>query len=49
MFPVDHNISYSLYFNDPDGNRLELYVDGCDPSLILTETKKLDLTEPDAF
>jgi catechol 2,3-dioxygenase len=26
----DHIVSQSLYFNDPDGNGLELYVDGSD-------------------
>jgi catechol 2,3-dioxygenase len=25
--PVDHLISWALYFNDPDGNGLELYLD----------------------
>lgn len=25
--PVDHGISQSLYFSDPDGNGIELYVD----------------------
>lgn len=25
--PVDHLISWALYFDDPDGNGLELYVD----------------------
>lgn len=25
--PVDHRISWALYFDDPDGNGLELYVD----------------------
>ena len=25
--PVDHEVTKSLYFNDPDGNCLELYVD----------------------
>ncbi len=44
--PIDHNVSYSLYFHDPDGNRLEVYVDGAegwreDPSLILTEATEL--------
>jgi catechol 2,3-dioxygenase len=27
---VDHGVSQSLYFNDPDGNGLEVYVDGSD-------------------
>jgi catechol 2,3-dioxygenase len=26
----DHNVSESLYFNDPDGNGLELYIDTSD-------------------
>ncbi|MFB6253324.1 MAG: VOC family protein [Halobacteriaceae archaeon] len=25
--PVDHGISKALYFNDPDGNGLEVYID----------------------
>lgn len=25
--PVDHIISWAMYFNDPDGNGLEIYVD----------------------
>ena len=25
--PVDHLISWALYFSDPDGNGLELYLD----------------------
>lgn len=46
VMPVDHNVSYSLYFPDPDGNRLEVYIDGVagwenDPSLILAEAKSL--------
>lgn len=47
--PIDHNVSYSLYFSDPDGNKLEVYVDGIagwedDPKLILTEAKMLELS-----
>ena len=46
VMPIDHNVSYSLYFHDPDGNRLELYIDGAtgwerDPQLILTDAKQL--------
>jgi catechol 2,3-dioxygenase len=26
-YPVDHRISWALYFNDPDGNGLEVYWD----------------------
>ena len=28
--PVDHDVTKSLYFDDPDGNTLELYVDASD-------------------
>jgi catechol 2,3-dioxygenase len=28
--PVDHEVTKSLYFDDPDGNTLELYVDASD-------------------
>lgn len=28
--PVDHEVTKSLYFHDPDGNMLELYVDASD-------------------
>lgn len=28
--PVDHGVTKSLYFHDPDGNRLEVYVDVSD-------------------
>jgi catechol 2,3-dioxygenase len=28
--PVDHEVTKSLYFADPDGNGVELYVDGSD-------------------
>lgn len=27
LMPVDHDVTQSLYFDDPDGNTLELYVD----------------------
>ncbi|MYJ02229.1 MAG: VOC family protein, partial [Chloroflexi bacterium] len=27
---IDHTVSQSLYLNDPDGNGVELYVDGSD-------------------
>ena len=47
LWPIDHNVSYSLYFEDPDGNKLEIYVDGIEgwkenASLILTEAKELE-------
>jgi len=28
--PVDHEVTQSLYFEDPDGNGIEVYVDGSD-------------------
>ncbi|MDX1434667.1 MAG: VOC family protein [Gammaproteobacteria bacterium] len=28
--PVDHEVTKSLYFADPDGNRVEVYVDASD-------------------
>ena len=28
--PIDHEVTKSLYFHDPDGNMLELYVDASD-------------------
>ena len=45
---IDHVVSKSLYFKDPDGNGVELYIDGTeawreDPSLILSEGGRLDL------
>lgn len=27
VYPIDHRISWALYFNDPDGNGLEVYWD----------------------
>lgn len=27
VYPVDHRISWALYFNDPDGNGIEIYWD----------------------
>ncbi len=28
--PIDHEVTKSLYFEDPDGNRIEVYVDASD-------------------
>jgi catechol 2,3-dioxygenase len=28
--PIDHGVTKSLYFDDPDGNNLEVYVDASD-------------------
>jgi catechol 2,3-dioxygenase len=30
VMPVDHGVTQSLYFHDPDGNELEVYVDTSD-------------------
>lgn len=48
---LDHVVSHSLYVRDPDGNQVEVYVNGTeawreDPSLILSESAGLRL--PDA-
>ncbi len=45
---VDHTVTRSLYVRDPDGNLVELYVNGTDawrrdPGLILSEAGALDL------
>jgi catechol 2,3-dioxygenase len=47
--PVDHNVTKSLYLQDPDGNGIELYVDASDawredPQCIATGGP-LDMTE----
>ena len=41
--PVDHDVTKSLYFHDPDGNQLEVYIDVSDkwrrdPQLIAQAT-----------
>ena len=46
--PVDHRVTKSLYFSDPDGNALELYVDGTDewkenPDALFGPVQKLEL------
>ena len=46
--PVDHQVTKSLYFSDPDGNALELYADGPDewkndPDLLFSPVGKLEL------
>ena len=45
---IDHTVSQSLYFRDPDGNGVELFVNGTeawrdDPGLILSDAKELKL------
>lgn len=45
---MDHVVSKSIYFKDPDGNGVELFVDGTeawreDPSLILSDGGPLEL------
>ena len=46
--PVDHHVTKSLYFRDPDGNAIELFADGSDdwkddPDLLFTPVRKLEL------
>jgi catechol 2,3-dioxygenase len=36
---VEHNTTLSLYFHDPDGNRIELYCDRYDNGLEVMRTK----------
>lgn len=48
VLSMDHVVTKSIYFQDPDGNLVELYVDGTDawrekPELILSEGGPLDL------
>jgi catechol 2,3-dioxygenase len=45
---VDHHVTKSLYFRDPDGNALELFVDGAedwrdDPDAVLHPARALAL------
>ena len=45
---MDHVVTKSLYLADPDGNKIEIFVDGDegwreDPQLILSEGKALEL------
>ena len=45
---VDHVVTKSLYFEDPDGNRVEIYCNASeawrdDPSVILSDSKGLEL------
>ena len=37
--PTEHNTTLSLYFHDPDGNRLELYCDKAANGLEIMRTK----------
>jgi catechol 2,3-dioxygenase len=46
--PVDHHVTKSLYFSDPDGNALEIYAEGSDdwksdPDLLFAPVRKLSL------
>ena len=42
--PTDHDVTKSLYFDDPDGNTLELYVDVSDAWR--TEPQRIATVEP---
>lgn len=41
----EHRVSQSLYFDDPDGNRVELFVES-DPSVWLEDPHAIEVTEP---
>ena len=41
----EHRVSQSLYFDDPDGNRVELFVES-DPSVWLKDPHAIEVTEP---
>lgn len=41
----DHRVSQSIYLNDPDGNGLELFVDG-DPAIWRADPKSVATVEP---
>ncbi len=47
VYPVDHRISWALYFNDPDGNGVEAYWDtrGTEHGVDLWEGTDRPLTE----
>lgn len=42
--PVDHEVTKSLYFSDPDGNGLEVYVDASD--IWKTEPQRMAFMAP---
>ena len=41
----DHDVSKSLYFRDPDGNRLEVFIDG-DPKIWLEDPQRTASSAP---
>jgi catechol 2,3-dioxygenase len=46
--PIDHDVTKSLYLNDPDGNGIELYIDHSDgwrtdPSRLVSTLQPLDI------
>lgn len=45
MHVSNHNVSQSIYVNDPDGNGLELYVDA-DPTVWKTDPTAVAHVEP---
>jgi catechol-2,3-dioxygenase len=50
VLALDHTVSMAIMFHDPDGNSVELYVDGYEgwrdnPELIISESRLLDLSK----
>lgn len=45
VYAADHRVSQSIYVNDPDGNRVELYVDA-DPALWAADPAAVACSEP---
>jgi len=46
--PIDHDVTKSLYFADPDGNGIELYIDASDawredPNRLVSTLEPLDI------
>jgi catechol 2,3-dioxygenase len=46
--PIDHDVTKSLYFADPDGNGIELYIDASDawredPDRLVSTLEPLDI------
>jgi catechol 2,3-dioxygenase len=53
VIALDHTVSMALMFHDPDGNSVEVYVDGNEgwrdnPELIVAESRLLDLSKVDS-
>jgi catechol-2,3-dioxygenase len=46
-FLANHGVSFAFYFNDPDGNMIEVYWPTGDLSRRQPEMEPLDLSQPD--